>query len=256
MEARIPLLIVAGLLNGAVTGTTGANGMVLILSFLVMLGLGIHETIGICLVVQLFTMSTALAAVRTRTAVSWRLALVLCVPASVASLVGAKVALRIPGAVLEALVIGLLLCVGLLLLRARKSPSDAEAGDAVETPRRGALVRVGAVGVISGGMAGMVGGGGNIVVANALNRVLGLPFRRAVALSLCLGITSAALGSMPYLLERRVDPTVAIWVLVPALIAAWVTSRWSHRVSIPIIRRIQGVYLTVVATMLAVRALV
>ena len=254
MDDRILIFVLAGVLNGLVTGTTGANGMVLILSILMMAGVGIHETIGTCLAVQVFTMTTALITRATRSELSGRLVLVLCVPAISASFAGAKLALRVPGALLEGLVMGLLLVVGLLLLRPRSTMTTRIAEDRGHDVRPGALARMGLVGTVSGGLAGLVGGGGNIVVANAVHKLLGLPFRSAVALSLCLGITAATLGVVPYLLDDRLDASIVPWVLAPALVAAWMSSRWSHRVSVPTIRRIQGAYLMIVATALAARA--
>jgi uncharacterized membrane protein YfcA len=108
---------------------------------------------------------------------------------------------------------------------------------------------------LSGFLAGLLGGGGNIVVANALYKVLKVPFRRAVALSLCLGVLSAISGVLPYLHAGRVDLALAPWILIPALGLAWFSSGYAITVPIDKIRRGQGLYLVVVAVILAGRQL-
>ncbi|MCB9780205.1 MAG: sulfite exporter TauE/SafE family protein [Alphaproteobacteria bacterium] len=243
------VLVFAGASSGAVTGLTGGSGVSVLLSILLLAGFDVHAVIGVCLATQVLTMSTALLPQARAEGLPWLLVPVLCLPAVPCSWLGARLALRLPGSVLEAIVAAALLVIGGMLLRTRKerAPREAQAHGA------GRLGAVGLVGGLSGLVAGLFGGGGNVVVANALHALLGMPFRRAVALSLCLGVVSTATGVLPYLQAGRVDLSLAPWVLIPGVIAAPLVSRWATRIPVAVVRRSQGAYLVLVAAVLAAR---
>jgi uncharacterized membrane protein YfcA len=90
----------AGALMGAVTGLTGANGMSVLVSVLVLAGNRIHDVVGLCLATQIVAMAAAAVPQVQTQGVSWRIVGMLCPPAAVAAFVGARVALAIPAVVL------------------------------------------------------------------------------------------------------------------------------------------------------------
>lgn len=245
----IAVLVLAGLASGSVTGLTGGNGMSVMMSILLVAGLPVHEVVGVCLLVQAFTMGVALVPLVRTAGLAQELVPVLCLPALALSWVGARVALWTdPRVLLWAVTVALGL-IGALLLRAKHdrpepTPRDLEARD---------LASIGALGGASGFLAGMLGGGGNIVVANVLYGGMGIPFRRALALSLCLGVVAALSGSLPYVLEGRVDLALAPWILSPSLGATWIAGRYAARLPIHQVRRAQGAHLTAVALLLVAR---
>ena len=244
-------LVVAGLLSGVVSGLTGANGMGIVLSVLLLSGHQIHEVIGLCLLSQIFTMSTAAFALTRSTKLRWRLLPALCVPSAFFAVVGAKVALRIPKDPLTVMIIVGIGVIGLMLVRAKRKHHDEPPEDA--HPSTKAYAIVGVTGGLSGFMAGLAGGGGNIIVANALHKLLALRFHQAVLLSLCLGVVSAALGSSPYILEGRVDLAHAPLIIAPALVSAWIAAGYNTKFDPVTIKRIQGWYLLFIAGILALR---
>ncbi|MEZ4320725.1 MAG: sulfite exporter TauE/SafE family protein [Myxococcota bacterium] len=248
----IAALVLAGALSGAVTGVTGGNGMSVMLSVLLLLGLPVHEVIGVCLAVQAVTMAAAFVPLVRSVGLDWELVPVICLPAVALSWVGARVALWMDADALVWVVAVALAAIGGLLLRAKGGPDQAVETGAIRH-RSSQLAAISAAGGLSGFLAGLLGGGGNILVANALYKGLGVPFRRAVALSLCLGVVAAASGAGPYVLEGRVDPTVAPWMLVPALIVASTSGHWATTLPVAHVRRAQGLYLVAVAAILVAR---
>ncbi|MCB9685952.1 MAG: sulfite exporter TauE/SafE family protein [Alphaproteobacteria bacterium] len=248
---QLAILVVAGAASGVVTGLTGGNGFSVVMAGLLLAGFDVHAAIGLCLGTQVFSMAAALWPQARADGLPWALVPLVCLPAIPGSLAGAALALRLPSEVLQAIVAAGVLLIGVSLLRAREREERAEPRET----SRARLVGVGAIGAASGLLAGLFGGGGNIVVANALYAFVGLPFRRAVALSLCLGIVSAGSGVLPYLQAGRLDPTLAPWLVLPALVVAPVVSHLATRVPVAVVRRLQGGFLVVVALVLVTRLL-
>ncbi|MBT9314060.1 sulfite exporter TauE/SafE family protein [Leptothoe spongobia] len=249
------IYIIAGIVNGLVTGFTGANGMAVVLSILLLAGVNVHSVIGLCLSIQVFTMAATLIPLVQQVGLAMELIPVICIPAMVASYGGAKVSLQMPERFLEVLAVVLLLIVGVSLLKSKSSTSRTNSTAKPSQLNSQIFAKIGFTGAASGFMAGLVGGGGNIIVATALNRMLGVAFRRAMALSLCLGISAAAMGVIPYLQSGQIDLWAAGKMLIPGILSAGLSSHWSRQVPINRIRRMQGLYLLGIATLLTIRSL-
>ena len=255
MTPTLILLVdaLAGALMGAVTGLTGANGMSVLVSILLLAGNRIHEVIGLCLATQIVAMSAAAVPHIQAQGVSWRIVGALCLPAALFAYLGARVALAIPAVVLTVFVIATLAILGGALIRARPEAAKPEAGDHGGARRGRQLALVGFAGVLSGFFAGLVGGGANIAVAYALHRVLGIGYRRSIAMSLCLGVVSAILGAASYLAAGRLDLLRALVIAVPALVTARLFSALSSRLPTHRIKQTQGAYLLLAAAAVLAR---
>lgn len=252
--ARILVLVLAGVFNGAITGLTGSNAVAAILSVLLLAGYKVHEVIGLCLLTQIFTLSATLVPAARAEGLPRATTALLCAPAAVFAYVGGSVGLRVPGPVLTAVIASVLALMGVALLRGKPAPVDAAPPREVETgPRAHALV--GLTGAVGGLVIGIVGGG-NIFVAQALHRLLGFRFRRALAMALALGLVAAILGAAPYVLAGRVDLAAAPAVILPALLTARLMGGVAARLDARRIQQGQGVYVLAMAIVIAVRELV
>jgi uncharacterized membrane protein YfcA len=141
---------------------------------------------------------------------------------------------------------------GVALLRKKSAPIAVEPSRFVEAaPRPLGLVAL--TGAVGGLVIGVVGGG-NIFVAQALHRIVGVPFRRALAMALALGLVAAILGATPYVLAHRVDLAAAPAVILPALLSARLTGALATRVEPRRIQQAQGVYVLAMALVIAARA--
>lgn len=247
------VLIFAGTLNGIITGLTGANGMAVLMSILLLAGFKVHNVIGMCLVIQIFTMFAALYPMCKKTQLQWKVILLIGIPATGFSFLGANLALQVSGHTLTTFIIIVMFIFGIMLLRSGKKEENnqKEAKDNSLSKKKYFLLTI--AGSMSGFMAGLVGGGGNIIVANVLHRLLGLAFRQAVAISLSLGIIAAFVGSIPYVRNGYVGLDNSLFILVPAVFFAWILAHHSHRIDIHLIRRIQGSYLLIVSGIITLK---
>jgi uncharacterized protein len=246
-------LVLAGTAGGILTGLTGANGVGVLMSVLLLGGNDPRAAVALTLVAQLFTMSAALVPILRVARPSLASWLWLAVPAMGGAWAGARGSHAIPEDWIRGLLIVGLVVVGGMLLRSKPRKEPEEPAKAARSSR-GAL-GLPLLGGLSGLLAGLVGGGGNIIVTNALYGGLGVPFRQALGLSMGLGALSAAVGATTYFLSGDVLASQIPWIAAPALVSAGLTARLSLRVSVPRIRRMQGLYLLAAAALIAVRAL-
>jgi uncharacterized membrane protein YfcA len=255
---EIPVFIAAGLLNGIITGLTGGNGMAVLMSILLLAGLKVHNIIGLCLVVQVITMFSTFFIFSSRVKPPVFLIPFLVIPALFSSFGGARLALVTPEKTLTFCVIAVLVLASFLLLRSarrEKNQTSVEKPPQTPTDLNKKLPFVAFVGSLSGFAAGLVGGGANIIVANILAGKKVVKFQQAVALSLCLGVLAATIGSVPYVSAGRVNFSALPFLILPALLAASVTARYASRIPTAKVRQSQGVYLLTVVLILSLREL-
>src|SRR6185369_10145854 len=115
-------LVLAGVLNGAITGLTGSNAVAAILSVLLLAGYKVHDVIGLCLVTQIFTLSATLVPAARAEGLPRAATALLCAPAAVFAYAGGTVGLRVPGPVLTAVIASVLGIMGVALLRGKSAP--------------------------------------------------------------------------------------------------------------------------------------
>jgi uncharacterized protein len=250
---RMLVLVLAGLFNGAITGLTGSNAMAAILSILLVAGYKVHEVLGLCLVTQIFTLTAALVPAARAEGLPGAATAALCVPAAAFAYLGGSTGLRVPGPVLTGAIATALAAMGIALLRKRSAPMDAEAERVVHAGAR-TYALVGLTGAVMGFGVGLFGGG-NIFVTQALHRLLGFRFRRALAMALALGLVAAMLGAAPYVLAGRVDLATAPAVVVPALVMARVMGGVATRLPPRRVQQGQGVYVLAMAIVITARQL-
>lgn len=217
LAAIIPALG-SGALIGLVLGLVGGGGSILAVPLLVYL-VGVrspHMAIGTAAVAVALNAASGLAGHHRAGTVKWPCALVFAAAGAVGAALGAELGKATDGARLLALFGGMMVVVGLSMLRPRRS---AEKPD-VRLRRDSAahlLPRLVPAGLVVGGLAGFFGIGGGFLIVPALILATAMPLRNAVGTSLVvvttLGLTTAA----SYALSGEVD-----WTLVALLVVGGV----------------------------------
>lgn len=114
-----PKVVAEGLIVGGVTGLVGAGGGFLVVPALVLLGgLTMQEAIGTSLLVIALKSSAGLAGYLGRVEIDWSIALPMAGLAIVGSLLGARLAHRMPQEVLRRVFAGFVLVMGVVMVLA------------------------------------------------------------------------------------------------------------------------------------------
>ncbi len=129
---------------------------------------------------------------------------------------------------------------------------------AVETPPGGAaqeMVRIGAMGVAVGVLAGLVGVGGGFLIVPALVLFASLSIRQAIGTSLAIVTLNSTSGFLGYAGHVPIDyPLVAAFALL-AIGGSLFGTRVAQRLSAEHLKRIFGVFLIVAATVILLKNL-
>jgi len=207
--------LAAGAAIGLVLGLIGGGGSILAVPLLVY-AVGVpspHLAIGTAAIAVALNAATGLAGHARAGTVKWPCAAVFAATGVIGALIGAEVGKAFDGARLLALFGGLMIVVGLTMLRKRKSEEQADVRLGPTTARY-LLPRLIPIGLVVGLLAGFFGIGGGFLIVPGLMLATRMPLRNAVGTSLVV-VTSLGLATAgSYALSGLVD-----WGLVAILVA-------------------------------------
>lgn len=170
------------------------------------------------------------------------------VPGMAGALLGATLARWVPGT----LQLGLFACV--MLLAAWRMLRTSPVAATVREPRRAAIV---AGGLAVGALSGLVGVGGGFLIVPALVLLAGVSMANAVGTSLAIIALNAYTGFAKYLvvLDREsltLDWPVLLVVAAVGIAGSLAGNRLARRLPQPVLRRLFGVLLVVMALVIVV----
>lgn len=268
------LMMAGGVAAGAFGSLLGLGGGILIVPLLTLgFDLPLREAVGVSLVSVIATSGASAGVYLQRHVANLRLGMTLELFTALGALAGALVAFAIPDQALALLFSGLLIYVGLTMLRGLRSDRGDEAATLdedppLDDPADGALVRLSGPGyrirrfwpgvggsVFAGVVSALLGVGGGIVKVPVMHLVMGVPLRVATATSnLMIGVTASA-SAIIYLLRGGIDPYVAGPTVIGVFIGATVGSRSAHRIDVRILRVLFVVVIFYTAWQMLSRAL-
>ncbi|MFT5130108.1 MAG: putative membrane protein YfcA [Rhodothermales bacterium] len=242
-------LILIGLVTGVLTGLTGASGMSVLISALLLIGMDVHDVVGLTFTVTLANALGAMGPYIRRNQWDKRLVLAVGLPAVAGVFVGNAAGHSVPSQGLTAVMSVALLAVGLRFLLQKKKAEGSAPFPAV----RGGLPALIAMGMLIGVVMGIMGGGGSIFITLALVLAFRYPLRVALGSSIMIMAIAAVPGILLNLQQAHLDLSHAAQLVIPGGIAALLASRVANRIAELTVYRILGVYLVVVSIVLLVR---
>ena len=204
----------SGAAIGLILGLVGGGGSIVAVPLLVY-GVGVrspHLAIGTAAVAVALNALTGLAGHARAGTVKWPCALVFAAAGALGAALGAEAGKSLDGARLLALFGGMMVLVGLAMLRPRRSPGDPDVRLRRDTAAR-LLPRLVPAGLAVGLLAGFFGIGGGFLIVPALVFATGMPLRLAVGTSLVVVATLGMTTAASYAWSGYVD-----WALVALLV--------------------------------------
>jgi uncharacterized membrane protein YfcA len=225
--ATILAALLAGALIGFVLGLVGGGGSILAVPLLVhLVGVGsTHAAIGTAAVAVALNAAAGLAGHARAGNVKWRCALVFAAAGILGAALGAEAGKATDGEALLALFGGLMVAVGLAMLRKRKGDPQPD----VRLTRTSAgtlLPRLLPAGLGVGGLAGFFGIGGGFLIVPGLLWATAMPIAVAIGSSLAVVSALGATTAASYALSGYVD-----WALVALLVAGGVAGSIAGRLA-------------------------
>ena len=238
------LLLIIGFLTGVLTGLTGASGMSVLISGLLLAGFDIHEVIGLTFAVTFFNTVAAIPPYLKEK--KWDLVVTFAVgiPAFFAVFFGHSLGRGAPSGILSGVVMIALLGAGVRFLMKKK---DGKSG---QSPRQVPFVVLILLGVVLGTIMGIMGGGGSIFINLLLVFVFRLPIRVALGSSIIIVGMAAIPGIILNYQGDQLDLLSAALLIIPGMGASWFASKWAHRVVERKIEVLLGAYLVIISLVL------
>ena len=200
------LLALVGVVIGALIGSTGVGGVLLVPVLIYGFGFPVQGAVAAALWSYLWSGLLAVALYWRRGSIPGRPAAWLCCAAVPGAFLGARALGVVPGPVVQGLIAAVLLLGGLYTLRPPRAPAEEHA--------LGPVVLVG-LGVLTGFASALLGAGGAFLLVPLLV-ALGEPVLAAVGLGQAIQVPISAVASAANVAAGRID-WVAGWTLSGAL---------------------------------------
>lgn len=249
--AKVLLLVVIGVATGGLTGLTGASGMSILISGLLMVGCEIREVIGLTFLVTLVNSLTSVIPYWRRQLIDQHLAAALALPAMVGVIAGHQLAEGVPDAWLQTVMLVALFAAGLRITLSRSMEQET-----ARMMRRAPLPLVIVLGGAIGLIMGVMGGGGGLFIGAVLMIAFRMPVKRAIGTSILVMGATAIPGLVLHGIDQTANWEAGGMIAVASTVTAFGSGRLATRVPVAIVKRFLGGYLLVISVLLALKSLV
>jgi uncharacterized membrane protein YfcA len=246
--AAAALLAAVAVAVGFFIGAVGVGGVLLIPFLVLLCGLDIHAAAATALFTFLFTGLLGTWLFQRRGSIRWRLAIPVCLGATLAGYLGAAAAARIDARPLTLLIAAVIMVAGLWILRPASASATPRDG---QRPGDNALLL--GVGAASGFGSGLSGAGGPLFSVPIMV-LLGFSPLAAIGVSQVIQIVAAASGSLASMQDGRIHWGLAAWATAFELAGVVAGARFAHSVDAGLLRRVAACLCIAVAALMAVRA--
>ncbi len=225
----VAVAIVLALFIGLSLSLLGGGGSIITPPILrYVLGMEAHDAIAVSLLVVGTTSAAAVVPHARAGRVRWRTAVIFGLAGMAGAFGAGRVAHFIPASVLLGLFGLMMIVTALAMMRGRKVPRGATAG---EQTRELPIAKVLGEGLVVGAVTGLVGAGGGFLVVPALVLLGGLSMEVAVGTSLVVISMKSFAGFAGYLGHAEIDWTVAGLVTASAVVGSVAGGALASKVS-------------------------
>ena len=234
---EILILVILGLVAGALGGLLGVGGSIVMIPVLTqLLGYDQHLAQAAAMIVGIFVAAPSVLRHNQSDSVRWDVTLRMLPAGLLVIVIGVWASNQFSGENLERIFgVFLLYVVSIETIKlVQQRPEPHEAQHRVTWPR------CSAVGTMTGFLAGLLGVGGGIVTVPLLQRVCRLPLRQCIATSSAVMVLTAIVGSIRknvtlaqhmshgQPLEMRTSLTLAAFLIPTAIAGAWLGAHLTH----------------------------
>jgi uncharacterized protein len=252
MDCSPFVLVLIGLATGALTGLTGASGMSILISALLLAGIPIEQVIGLTFAVTLVNSAISLGAYWRHDHVDRRAGMLVAVPAIATVMLGHLFSKQIGTGSLTGLMV---ICLFLIGAKFLFSPSDKQQTDTKPVRQPNAVLLI-LLGSGAGFLMGIMGGGGAVFIGAALILLFKMEAKTAIGTSILIMGVAAIPGVVSHWLSQTIVISYAAVILASSIPAAFAASWFANRISTPVVKRALGVYLVLISSLLLYRMLI
>ncbi len=236
--------------TGTLTGFTGASGMSILISGLLLAGVDIREIIALTFVVTFANGISSSIPYGRKGLIDWRLALSIGLSASVSVYPGFLASESVSDSLLKWIILTGLLLAGLKLL-AKPGVAQSE----TESEVKHSLWKEILAGIVFGLVIGMLGGGGGVFIAVVLLVLFKTSAKSAIGTSIVIMTLAAVPGCFLHGWDNNINWAIAGIVIPVSISIAFLAARAGRKIPEAWVKRGLGVYLVSIFFIMLAREL-
>lgn len=227
------ILILVGLAVGALTGTTGSSGVLIVVPVLGFMGLTFQESVGSSLLVDVITTSTVIFVYLRKKTVAVRSAVFMGMGALIGAQIGTRIAVSVPEEPLEIGFVILTAVLAFQMFRRSKQKTKVEHKPGrFQNLKPGQSLAVAMVLSIPVGiLTGTIGTSGGIMFIGITMILFSISAQEMVGTATLAMLFSALSGAAGYAYFGRIDYFAAIVIGITSLASGYGFSILAHKVS-------------------------
>lgn len=245
------LLIIIGIVTGTLTGLTGASGMSVLISGLLLIGTPIREVIGLSFVVTMANSTIAAIPYGRKGNIPFPPAIIMSIAAGATVFGGYRFSFSLPQGSLSWVIIFGLGSAGVKLTYFNRQPSVRSE----KRPLRFSPWLLIIPGAVIGFVMGILGGGGGLFISLVLLFIFRMPTHHALGVSLVVMAVAAIPGITLYGKGGFISIASASIIIVPSTICSFFAARIANKLSDALIKRLLGIYLHIMTVLLILKNL-
>ena len=170
-------------------------------------------------------------------------------PAIVAVMIGHSFSRSVEAGSLTGVMVVCLFLIGVKFLVSSSNKAQA----AVATVERPHFAWLFLIGCVAGFIMGIMGGGGAVFIGAALILLFKMEAKTAIGTSILIMGLAAIPGVVAHWFSGTIEVSFAAAILASSIPAAIAASWFANRIPTPLVKRLLGVYLVVISTLLLYR---
>jgi hypothetical protein len=227
------ILILVGLAVGALTGTTGSSGVLIVVPVLGFMGLTFQESVGSSLLVDVITTSTVIFVYLRKKTVAVRSAVFMGMGALIGAQIGTRIAVSVPEEPLE---IGFVILTALLAFQMfrrsrQKTALEHKQGRFSNLRPWQSLAAAMVLSVPVGILTGTIGTSGGIMFIGITMILFSISAQEMVGTATLAMLFSALSGAAGYAYFGRIDYFASVVIGITSLASGYGFSILAHKVS-------------------------
>ncbi len=239
------LLACAAILVGALIGTVGVGGILLIPALSAFAGLSTHQAMGTALFSFIFTGILGTWLYQRHGSIDWKITLPVCAGGLVAGYWGSVANAYAPAALLNLLLSAIIIFSGIYAL----IPSQKH-----RTRTSASLPVLFGIGAAVGFGSGLTGVGGP-VLSVPLMVILGFQPLTAIATSQVIQITAACSGSLGNISHGFISFQTALWVTLLELVGVCIGVRLAHTVPSSLLKKMVSIVCIIIGSFICIKTM-
>ena len=239
---EILLLFSIGFIAGIIN-TLAGGGSLLTLPILIFLGLPPHVANGTNRIVILFQSITSTLGFKSKKVSSAPLDFYLGITATIGSVLGAKIAIEMEGALFNKILAILMVCSGFLIMFQKKQTPFELSPQIRGKKKIISMILFFFVGIYGG----FINAGIGFVILLILTRINNLSITQANSVKVVVVTIYTTVALLLFTYNQAVSFRLGMWMATGSALSAWMTSRWSVKKDDRIIRLFLFVMVVIIA---------